>query len=165
MIRKRHEDFPISTGKDYEYLQPTSIIHIDFTPTAAHATSSQILNVDASSYKRVQTLNIWKPLYGPLTDWPLSVCDSRSISTPRDCIATDVVERVGFTENYQVYFHENMRFCYLSGQLATEIILFRQTDTEDGCGTGVPHAGFRNPKTVVGERPRESIETRAFLYY
>lgn len=27
-IRKRHEEFPISTGEDYEYLQPTSIIHV-----------------------------------------------------------------------------------------------------------------------------------------
>ena len=81
--------------------------------------------------------SIWKPLYGPLTDWPLSVCDSRSISVPRDCIATDVVEREGFTENYQVYYHEDMQFCYLSGQLASEVILFRQTDTEEGCGTGM----------------------------
>lgn len=56
---------------------------------------------------------------------------------PRDCIATDVVEREGFTENYQVYYHEDMRFCYLSGQLASEIILFRQTDTREGCGTGM----------------------------
>ncbi|KAF2133131.1 hypothetical protein P153DRAFT_353543 [Dothidotthia symphoricarpi CBS 119687] len=164
-IRKRHEDFPVSTGKDYEYLQPTSIIHIDFTPDAAQATSSQMLNIDASTYRRMQTLNVWKPLYGPLTDWPLSVCDSRSISTSRDCIATDVVERTGFTENYQVYYHVDMQFCYLSEQLASEVILFLQTDTEEECKTGVPHAGFRNPKTVPGERPRESIETRVFLYY
>lgn len=86
---------------------------------------------------RLSTYSIWKPLYGPLTDWPLSVCDSRSISTSRDCIATDVVEREGFTENYQVYYNDDMRFCYLSGQLASEVILFRQTDTEKGCETGM----------------------------
>ncbi|KAH7396720.1 putative CmcJ-like methyltransferase [Phaeosphaeria sp. MPI-PUGE-AT-0046c] len=144
-IRKRHSEFPISTGKDYEHLQPTSIIHIDFTPDAAQATSSQILNVDALAYNRLQTLNVWKPLYGPLTDWPLSVCDSRSISRTRDCIATDVVERVGFTENYQVYYHPDMRFCYLSEQSANEIMLFRQTDTEEGYEQGtyvMKHFGY-----------------------
>ncbi|KAK7932513.1 hypothetical protein PG985_003225 [Apiospora marii] len=30
-VRRRHESFPISTGKDYEYNQPTSMAHIDFT--------------------------------------------------------------------------------------------------------------------------------------
>lgn len=164
-IRRRHENFPISTGKDYDHLQPTSIIHIDFTPAAAQATSSQALKIDISGYKRLQTLNVWKPLYGPLTDWPLAVCDSRSISMSRDCIATDIVERVGFTENYQVYYHADMHFCYLSGQLPSEIILFRQTDTEEGCESGVAHAGFRNPRTAAEERPRESIETRVFLYF
>lgn len=82
-------------------------------------------------------LSVWKPLYGPLSDWPLSVCDSRSLSTSRDCIATDVVERVGFTENYQIYYHEDMQFCYLSGQLANEMMLFRQTDTEEGYEQGM----------------------------
>ncbi|KAF2117450.1 hypothetical protein BDV96DRAFT_611800 [Lophiotrema nucula] len=161
-IRKRHVQFPISTGDDYEHLQPTSIIHIDFTPESALIMSQQGLRVDPSAYNRVQIFNIWKPLHGPLTDWPLTVCDSRTVTPERDCIATDVVERSGFTENYQVYYHPDMRFCYLSGQRADEVIVFRQTDTEPGC---VPHAGFLNPKTTPGERPRESIETRVFLYY
>ncbi|KAM0236962.1 hypothetical protein ACHAP5_009202 [Fusarium lateritium] len=30
-VRKRHESFPISTGKEYEYDQPTALAHIDFT--------------------------------------------------------------------------------------------------------------------------------------
>jgi hypothetical protein len=27
-VRKRHPEFPISTGDEYEYLQPTSVVHI-----------------------------------------------------------------------------------------------------------------------------------------
>lgn len=30
-----------------------------------------------------------------------------------------------------------MQFCYLNEQLASEVILFRQTDTKEGCGTGM----------------------------
>lgn len=131
----------------------------DFTPTSARAVSKQILNVDSTSYSRLQTLkyirpavhfklftsiradqilhnSIWKPLYGPLTDWPLSVCDSRTIVPTRDCIATDVVDRQGFNENYQVYYDPSMQFYYLSGQLASEVMLFRQTDTKEGCDAG-----------------------------
>lgn len=27
-VRKRHPEFPISTGEEYEYLQPTSVVHV-----------------------------------------------------------------------------------------------------------------------------------------
>jgi hypothetical protein len=30
---------------------------------------------------------------------------------------------------------------------------------------GVPHCGFHNTLSDPNERPRESIETRAFVYY
>lgn len=129
------------------------------------------------------TVSIWRPLHGPLTDWPLSVADSRTLKPSRDCIATDIVDRTGFTENFQIYYSPELEFYYLSRQLESEIILFRQTDTKEGCGTGkialekrrlkdeadgnigVPHAGFRNPNTIAGERPRESVETRVFMYW
>lgn len=68
---------------------------------------------------------------------------------PRDCIATDIVERVGFTENYQVYHHADMQFCYLSEQLSSEIILFRQTDTEEGCESGTWVFFFPNPMSKI----------------
>jgi|SRR5579871_6650264 len=55
-VRKRHETFPISTGEDYEYLQPTSVVHVDFTLEAARNQSQQILNVMFSDYKRVQVV-------------------------------------------------------------------------------------------------------------
>lgn len=31
-VRKRHPQFPISTGEDYEFLQPTSIVHVGKSP-------------------------------------------------------------------------------------------------------------------------------------
>lgn len=97
-------------------------------------------------------------------------------------MATDVVTREGFTENYQIYHNELHRWYYLNNQLADEVIVFRQTDTDERYNTGksksvsrfedillikagVPHAGFRNPKADPSERPRESVEARAFLYY
>ncbi|KAF1810426.1 putative CmcJ-like methyltransferase [Eremomyces bilateralis CBS 781.70] len=164
-IRKRHEEFPISTGGDYQYLQPTSVIHIDFTPEAALESSANILKVPSSEYERVQCMNIWKPLRGPLTDWPLTVCDVQTLDVERDCVATDVVTRDGFTENYQIYYNPEHRWYYLNKQMPDELIAFRQTDTDERYTTGVPHAGFRNPMAVKGETPRESIEMRVFLYF
>jgi len=81
-IRKRHPEFPISTGEDYDYLQPTSVVHIgketpesldnvellnhaDFTPESALESSSQVLKVSHSNYSRIQSVK-----YGNLS--PLS---------------------------------------------------------------------------------------------
>jgi hypothetical protein len=109
--------------------------------------------------------SIWKPLRGPVTDWPLAVCDARTVNIDEDCMATDVVTRTGFTENYQIYPSSDYKWYYLNNQLADEVILFRQTDTDEATAKGVPHAGFRNPKVLPNERPRESIEARVFAYY
>jgi len=165
VIRKRYPGFPISTGEDYDYQLPTSIVHTDFTPEAALEASELVLHIDPADYDRVQCLNLWKPLRGPLTDWPLALCDAQTVDKQWDCIASDVVTRTGFTENFQCYYNPDHKWYYLNNQLDSEVIIFRQTDTEERFAIGVPHASFYNPKVRVDEKPRESIETRAFVYY
>jgi hypothetical protein len=51
-------------------------------------------------------------------------------------MATDVVTRTGFTENYQIYHNDEHLWHYLNQQLANEVIVFRQTDTEERLATG-----------------------------
>jgi hypothetical protein len=51
-------------------------------------------------------------------------------------MATDVVMRDGFTENYQIYHNDEHVWYYLNNQLADEVIVFRQTDTEEVYATG-----------------------------
>jgi hypothetical protein len=41
-VRKRHEEFPISTGEPYKYNQPTSIAHVDTTNEWALAMARQL---------------------------------------------------------------------------------------------------------------------------
>ena len=82
------------------------------------------------------TGSLWKPLRGPLTDWPLALCDAQTVDKQRDFIASDVVTRTGFTENFQCYYNPDYRWYYLNNQLASEIIIFRQTDTEESFAIG-----------------------------
>lgn len=60
-VRKRHHAFPVSTGEDYEYLQPTSVVHVDFTLAAAIYHSEKVLGVTPSDYKRVQVFKYKLP--------------------------------------------------------------------------------------------------------
>lgn len=73
--------------------------------------------------------SIWKPLWGPLTDWPLAICDSESVKAT-DLIASDIVYRTGYTENTLVYFNPRHEWYYLSDQKPSELMIFRQADTQ-----------------------------------
>jgi hypothetical protein len=72
-----------------------------------------------------------------VTDWPLAVCDARTVNLERDCIALDVVSRDFYTENYQLYPNDNYKWYYLNNQKADEVMIFRQTDTDDRYTVGM----------------------------
>ena len=81
-------------------------------------------------------ISIWKPIYGPVTDWPLAMCDVRTLDPTTDLIETDVIFRDGYTENMSVYSNPNMKWYYLNKQQADEILIFSQSDTVEKYMTG-----------------------------
>jgi len=108
--------------------QPTSVVHIDYTLFSAVESSRELLGLAPENFNRVLAVNLWKPLKGPLTDWPLAVCDARTVEES-DLIATDIVRRTVFNENYQVYYNEKQEWWYLSEQRSDEIMVFCQAES------------------------------------
>jgi hypothetical protein len=108
--------------------------------------------------------SIWKPLKGPLNDWPLTFCSSTTVE-PEDLEAADLLYPDLATENYQVYHHQRHRWFYLSDHETTELIVFKQSDSDPTASAGVPHCSFCNPLTPSNELPRESIEARALVFW
>ncbi|EED16519.1 CmcJ-like methyltransferase, putative [Talaromyces stipitatus ATCC 10500] len=167
-LRKRHSEFPVSTGEAYEYDQPTSVAHVDTTPEELSKEITRQYGEEANSWltKRCQWINIWKPLKGPLTDWPLAVCNAAVVDKVNDLEAADLLYPDLATENYQVYYNPNHEWHYLSGQEVSELMVFKQADhMMQSSLPGVPHCSFPNPFTPKGEAPRESIEARALVFY
>ncbi|KAI4218170.1 MAG: hypothetical protein LQ349_008829, partial [Xanthoria aureola] len=148
MIRKRHPDFPISTGKEYQYDQPTSQAHIDITPSSIEALVARqngdqaegmqkhhlqcikyVLIPRSSPPQTFIVCSVWKPLRGPLQDWPLAVCDAASVDAD-NLVVSDKVYSNFATENIQVHRDARQRWYYLSGQQPDELLVFRQTDSK-----------------------------------
>lgn len=166
-IRKRHETFPISTGEPYRYNQPTSIAHVDTTVDWTLAMARQ-LNPDKADKImkcRVQCVNFWKPLTGPVNDWPLAMCVGNSIDQKKDFEPCDLVYPDYVIENRQVYHSDRQRWLYLSNQMPHECWVFLQSDTQPD-STSIAHSAFpipdQNPDKTL---PRESIEVRSLVYY
>ncbi|KPI37285.1 uncharacterized protein AB675_1585 [Cyphellophora attinorum] len=164
-IRKRHRTFPIATGTDYHDLQPTTRVHVDYTESSMVEAAYKYLDVRADQFDRIVALNVWRTLKGPLMDWPLAMCSAKTVDYATDLIACDLVNRTSYSENMQVHYNANHEWWYLSGQLTSELLVFRQADTSREQVAGVPHTGFKHPKTTDQDHPRESIELRAFLFF
>jgi len=169
--RRRDQSFPISTGGDYDANQPVMVAHIDWTGEEVEAKVLAALGrergqkVLAGHY---QYVHVWKPLNGPIKDWPLAFCDSSSVEPYMDLEPCDSVnddERYNAEETYQVYYRSHYRWLYLSDQKTNELALFRQHDSKLGPGSGVPHAAFPDPSATGKEPPRESVELQVIVYW
>ncbi|KAK5107687.1 hypothetical protein LTR62_000922 [Meristemomyces frigidus] len=164
-VRKRHCDFPISTGEPYDFNQPTSIAHVDTTIQWCHAMAQQLNPEDTNITKgRIQCINVWKPLRGPVEDWPLALCEPSTIQAASDLEPCDLVYPDYVVENRQVYHSPEQKWFYLGEQREDEAWVFLQTDTERTAWT-VAHTSFPMPNAPSGVLPRESIEARALVYY
>jgi len=74
----------------------------------------------------------WKPLKGPLYDWPLALCDASTANATEDFVRGDIVYTTHATESYQVHHSEQQRWFYLSRQTPSELLIFKQFDSKDG---------------------------------
>ena len=78
----------------------------------------------------------------PVVDWPLALCDSRSVDHA-DLISTDQVTRKYAGEVNYVTFNPAQRWHYLSRQMNDEIIIFKSFDNIPGSSCSFPpSAGF-----------------------
>lgn len=105
--------------------------HIDTTPDDLIRQVKRRHGLDAKEMLdgRIQYITIWKPLRGPLYDYPLALCDKQSIDDAKDLEPQDIVDRDEVLENVHVYHRKQHAWCYLSGQKDTELLIFRQADT------------------------------------
>lgn len=75
-------------------------------------------------------LSVWKPIVGPVRDWPLALCSAETIDPNQDLEPCDLVYSDYVVENMQTYHHDKQRWFYLSDQMPNEAWLFLQADTQ-----------------------------------
>jgi hypothetical protein len=147
--------------------QPVPRVHVDHTETSGPQRVRDLLPEEARDLLRgrVQIINIWRPIRGPLLDTPLAVCDAATVK-PEQLVASDLVypNRVG--ETYSVTYDPAHRWFYLPRMRADEALLLKCYDSRtDGRARFAPHSAFTDPTTPADAPPRESIEIRALVFH
>ncbi len=146
--------------------QPVARVHVDQTPAAGIARVRRHMGEDADALLqgRVQIINVWRPIRGPVLDRPLALCDWRSIDEA-DLVATDLVYPEHRGEVYSITPNPRHRWHYLSAMQADEVLLIKCFDTaSDGRARLTPHTAFVDPTTPADAPPRQSIELRALVF-
>lgn len=164
-VRKRVEG---STGSgDSSVRQPVGRVHVDHTAKSGPQRVRDLIPDDAEQLLkgRVQIINLWRPIRGPLRDSPLAVCDARTVKFD-ELVPTDLVypHRVG--ETYSVKYSPEHRWLYVPEMAADEILLLKCFDSKiDGRARFAPHTAFVDPTTPADAPPRESIELRTLVFH
>ena len=148
---------------------PVRSAHNDFTERSAPQRVRDLLPADeaeARLKKRFTSVNVWRPLTGPVKTDPIAICPWDSIG-PDDMIPAERVynNRVGGILN--LAYNANQRWTYFPDMEREEIILLKCFDSEtDGRARWTAHAAFEDPNGPDPSLPaRESIEVRTLIFY
>ena len=147
--------------------QPATRVHVDHTAKSGPQRVRDLLPDEAEELLkgRVQVINFWRPLFSPLQDAPLAVCDSRTVAA-EDLVPSDLVykERVG--ETYSVRYNPAHQWYYVPEMRRDEALLLKIADTRtDIPARFMPHTSFTDPTTPPDARARESIEVRTLVFH
>jgi len=147
--------------------QPVPRVHVDHTANSGPQRVRDLLPDEAEQLLRgrVQIINLWRPLHGPLLDMPLAVCDALSVA-PEQLVASDLVYKDRVGETYSVTYDAGHRWYYVPRMEADEVLLLKCYDSKtDGRARFAPHTAFADPTTPPDAPPRESIELRALVFH
>ena len=147
--------------------EPAFLVHNDYTPGSGLVCLQENLAEEAErlAQARFQIVNVWRPLVDPVQDYPLALCDARSINQ-LDLIVTErrAANHIG---EIQLAVHDPaQRWFYYPHMRPDEVLLFRTFDSINGGASPCSiHSAIRLADAPADARPRESIETRAFIFY
>ncbi|KAG1830296.1 hypothetical protein DFJ58DRAFT_824741, partial [Suillus subalutaceus] len=166
-IRRRR---PGEAGDDPQKRQPVSAVHVDQTTASSIARVHRHLPpTEAPSLlrRRFQIINLWRPISHAAVDWPLALCDFRSVDVEKDLVPVALLYADREGETFGVKYNPNHQWKYLKAMTPEEFVLIKCFDSiEDGSVARLtPHTGFQDPNTPEGTPARESIELRALVFY
>lgn len=147
--------------------QPATRVHVDHTARSGPQRVRDFFGDQAEEllHGRVQVINLWRPIRGPLRDAPLAVCDAGSVAES-DLVPSDLVYRNRVGETYGVTYNPAHRWFYVPEMQPSEALLLKCFDSaNDGRARFAPHTAFEDPTAPADVLPRESIEVRTLVFH
>jgi len=160
--------------------QPGLRTHVDQSARAGASRVDFHMGDEAErlSKGRVQVINFWRPIRGPVQDAPLAVADFWSLNPDQDLIPTALIYPNRDGETLGVRYSPDHRWFWLSDQQPNEVLLIKCYDSKawdrennklgkNGIASLTPHTAFIDPRFEgkSGVKLRHSIEVRTLVFH
>jgi len=164
------------TREEYNWRNPVALPHSDYTERSAAQRLRDVFGdgADDRLSRRFAIVNVWRSMTGPVEQWPVALCDARSVN---DDLMHKIVrsaphrsepsfEYSRSSETRHASYDANHRWFYFPRMTRNEALLFKNYDTlQDGTARYALHSAFEDPTSPPDSAPRESIESRAFVFF
>ena len=153
--------------------KPARYAHADNTDASAGGLAQLmdtfIDELDLASYSRYSMLNVWRTFTPPPQDFPLAVCDARSIDPADEVTVTAVTEERNTSEIIHdttgYVFNPAHRWYWFPDMTIDEVIVFKSHDSDPTRARRVAHTAFTDPGCPTDVPTRASVEMRALVLY
>ncbi len=141
-------------------------VHNDYTLKSGPQRVRDLVpdEAEARLRKRFAIVNVWRPIVGPLQQFPLALGDAESLHA-EDVLATDLIypDRVG--EIYSIAYNPSQRWFYFPEMSRDEVVLLKTFDSDSTRARFSAHGAFADPNFPDPKVLRESIEIRALIFF
>jgi len=108
--------------------QPVAQVHVDQTAKSAVARVHRHLpaeEVPELLKRRFQIINLWRPIGHPALDWPLGVCDYRSVSPEKDAVPVALIYEDHEGETLSIKYNPNHKWYYMYNMTPEEVVMIK----------------------------------------
>lgn len=150
--------------------EPASIVHNDYTAASGPRRLRDHLPDDPAQAeallgRRFAIVNVWRSIAGPVRNAPLALCDAASVA-PGDLVSVVRQARERTGEIQQAAYNPAHRWFYFPDMAMDEALLIKTFDSAtDGRARFTIHTAFEDPGSPPDAAPRESLETRCFVFF
>lgn len=171
--KKRYGESATDRLEGLANARPARYVHGDVTdvsgPELAAGMAQGTPGVDLDEFSRWAMYNVWRAITPPPQDFPLAVCDARTIEPQDELTVTAVTEMRGVGElrfaTAGYLPNPRHRWCWFRDMTPEEVLVFKTHDTDPSRAHRVAHTAFTDPTCPDDTPTRASVEIRALALF
>ena len=147
--------------------EPSSVIHNDYTEWSAEQRLRTLLPDEADRLLagHFAIINLWRSIAGVVETMPLAFCDSTTVKAD-DLVSVKRVAKDRVGELQMARFNAAHQWYYFPGMRSDEAVLIKTYDSaRDSRNRFTIDTAFADHNSSVDAAPRQSLETRCFVFY
>lgn len=157
-----------------------ALVHDDYSAAGARETAEATYRArfpDGPGFRRALFTSLWRVFSPPPQDWPLAICDYRSVGEDEgldnrmyfvdeipDDLYAEMPENAPGASGSEFLHKPGHQWWYFPNMTRDEILLLKLNDSDHSVAWRVPHSAFHD-RTARATQPRHSVEVRIVAYF